>query len=448
MALSKKYQRLKQHLIEGGDDQHLSFDTLEHIMEGPISPVYFEKNVVFGNGSRLRQAAEEAGFAITEFSVEDRHITFVRGGDWPNNTREREGQEEGEQNGKKQRINFERTTLEDDDALKIVIETMKRLYNHRLATTREDCPGYRRLTQAEIDTYFIRSDRDFLDTTPPLSDIPFIYKELAFHAQNGTDVENIVDFMNPTIQSHINNATHNYDPSLSLVSKTLFISMNTKYSGYTGNNLQVIDSYYDCLEDARLLLTGCHTANDVKDKILTKLDGTTATLPKDIYKNLKRFIKHRYRVALTFDFLKEFGRSFGFASLDYPKPDLHVKRTMIFIFNKREYIEPYLGNTTGFDVDKTLKVFTAIDLHMELVEKAKRALRDHGGTNYAKLQNYVLDKAIYIVCSGFFYLPGHSNKKNRFYGVPYTRWLGERNYLHTPLNERDITWLDDLLGRI
>jgi hypothetical protein len=442
MAKSKAFKKLEDYLLQGPNEINLTFDGLERITESNISPCYLRGNTFLNNSSRYRQTAERVGFGITNFDLANRSITFTRGGETIRHT----SSDNQNSSNYKPRIFFNKVAITDDDALKIAIKTLKELYNHSSATT-GSLPN-RRLTQNEIDEYFLNSDKTFLDPTSSLNDIQFIFKELAFHAQNGTNIEKIIKFINPSIQTHISRVTNNFNASIPLLNLSVYLS-HPLYSGYSSNSIDVLRSYYNCLNEIRSFLHSCSNSVDVLTKLQNNpVTGNSAARPKDWYENFQHYISSRYGEPLTFDFLKEFGRSYNYNCLDFPKPDLHVKRTMIFIYNEARLIAPYLDATTGFSPEKTLTSFDAIDLHMELVEKASRALMNHGGRNYLKLKNYILDKAIYIVCSGLFYLPGHSNKKNRYPGIAYTKWLGNRGYRSMVLTASDIAWLDSFLGRI
>ncbi len=331
---------------------------------------------------------------------------------------------------KKPRVPFIEKQIDEEDALKFFIFTIKKMYE--LGTSaRIGLPTNR------IDQYFISTDNTYLNPFNNLGSIQFIYKELAFHAQNGTEIGNIVKFTpGQPIEDHIAYVTHNYSINIPLEDEQIFLS-HPEYNGYGPDKLADLRRYYQCLVEIQQFLRGCNSAMDVHNKLLRRGDD-----PRQMFLNLKEDIKNCYGVALTFDFIKEFGRAHEFTDLDFPKPDLHVKRTMMLAFNDHIEMNQYRYNVKGFD-QESISGYTTIDLHQKMVELAKIAYTNHNGQYPYKMMNYVLDKAIYVVCSGKFYVDNLSGGKK--FGISYYQDVANELYKRTPL---DIAFLDNFLSRL
>ena len=100
--------------------------------------------------------------------------------------------------------------------------------------------------------------------------------------------------------------------------------------------------------------------------------------------------------------------------------------------------------TTDFNVD-AIDPFDTIDYYVDLMNKAKRSYVAHGGAYVGKLTNYILDKIIYIICSGKFYLNGiNIGRKD---GVKYTKGFGNKVYLNINL-VNEMNCLDGFLSQI
>ena len=199
----------------------------------------------------------------------------------------------------------------DDDALKIFIYTLNKF--KELATTRCKIRVNRTLI------YFNNPDAVFL--APPdykKAPISFVFKQIAFHAQNGQVIDNVIRWGEN--EGKINALTNSYDPTkpLSKTKKQFVDSLK----GLTKNGKKVAGDYYECLSDTREFLKNKKTPLDVYNDLIYK-----ASTPLDFVENVRNHIGKRLGNALTFDFIKEFGKIYGYSRLDFPKPDLHIKRT-------------------------------------------------------------------------------------------------------------------------
>ena len=279
------------------------------------------------------------------------------------------------------------------------------------------------ILQKNSKNYFTKSDVHFLaPTNPSTHPMEFIFKQLAFHAQNGTNIESIIEWKNN--ETFIESTTNRYNCSL-----PLSVSRKDFTDHFASDREDVLNSYYDCLNDIRLFLSSHPSPASVRSA-LYDID------PRAIFKNMHNNIKNRYGIALTFDFVKEFGRVFGLSGFDYPKPDLHIKRNIAFIryanMGNRGFLSRY--KTTDFDTNK-INSFETIDYYVGLMNKARASYNAHGGAQIGKLTNYLLDKMIFIICSGKFYL--NNLYIGRKEGIEYTKGLGNKYYssidIHTEM---------------
>ena len=354
-------------------------------------------------------------------------------------------------------VSFEKQQISDEDALKFFIYTLKMFYkkgenkyrNHPKFKDLKDKDKTSKV-QKELDRYFQRSDKDLLDPKKKLKDIPFIYKQLAFHAQNGSNILDIIKFYDHNTPESIKRTTHNFNVKDELESYEVFRNL-------CGNaSEKLLRSYYNCLNTIRLFLKDLRSLEEVKQLFLPPENERT---PLDFYNKFHSAVLEninagkgqrdrmhnvpRYGEALTFDFLKEFGKVFDYKEFDFPKPDLHVKRTMIWLFNKEENMEAYRSDVKGFDEEKSINSFDAIDLYLELMGKVNSAYKNKArGKNVENISNYYLDKAIYVVCSACYYL---LDKKKNTSEKEYITGVANKDYLK---EEVDMAWLDSFLQRM
>ena len=296
-----------------------------------------------------------------------------------------------------------------------------------------------RLQDQEIDQHFSSSERNLLDPFHALSDIQFIFKELAFHAQN-SPLGDVIQFdpNNPnSAAAHIEAITNGFDPTQPLGTYQQFAS----FASYADpKNAPKLRSYYHLLEESACLLNGLTSVTDFENRIGSNGSGATA---KDIFQSFSANIRSLYKEALTFDFLKEFGIAFGLTGYDFPKPDRHFKRTIVWLYDPPGTMAPFLANHRGFDVN-AVDSFATMDCCTDhLIPAIKREYASRSGAYVNKITNYLLDKAIYILASGYYYLRFRTKKKsigNRFY-----RGLASGAYRSFPIN---IASIDGILGRL
>lgn len=322
-------------------------------------------------------------------------------------------------------------SLADDEALQVFLYTFKKF---------KDLAHECGVSVNESYRYFKYSDADFL--SPPdykKAPIQFIFKQLAFHAQNGQVIKNVIKW--DVNESVMDSTTNGYDPTKPL-SKT-----KKEFSACFGNlnddKKKIVNDYYDCLSDVCEFLKNKTTSDEVCNALIAG-----ASTPLDYIGNVKKHIKKRYGEALTFDFIKEFGKIYGYSALDFPKPDLHIKRTMAFILipnmgsNPGGYLSKY--KTTDFNAD-ALDSINTINDYLCLMNKVRRSYVKNGGKQVSKLINYLMDKMVFIICSGKLYL--HNIEYGLEFGANYTKGLGDKDYLNIVIKD-EMPLLENFLRRI
>ena len=100
-------------------------------------------------------------------------------------------------------------------------------------------------------------------------------------------------------------------------------------------------------------------------------------------------MKHGFSVALTCDFLKEFDNEF----CDLPKPDIHIKNTLDSVLEEKKKMNDY----------EYIRAF------QQLVNYINKELSCD-----EKITVYQLDRMVWLVCSGKFFLDGVESIKKRY----------------------------------
>ena len=76
--MKPNYEKLKEFLENGADIQPLSFKQIEMIIGSELPPVYTTRKTLNQKSSRIRMAAEEAGFYLSEIDYTHSWINFER----------------------------------------------------------------------------------------------------------------------------------------------------------------------------------------------------------------------------------------------------------------------------------------------------------------------------------------------------------------------------------
>lgn len=257
--------------------------------------------------------------------------------------------------------------------------------------------------------YFHRSDVVLLKKHLYSNDSHFIFKQLIFHAQNGTKISDVIDFLNK--ERVIAATTHNFDPIAFLTDyRSNPIGLKNQFitSMYPHTPLNSIPSsvgiFFECMCECALFIK--------RENITSSADLRSFLLRGNINPRNSRLLLDNFRAAgiahcygngetLPFDFIKEFGKAYRYIDFDYPKPDLHVNRTMFCLFDNEA--SNLLADGVSFgQFEKKVKIdrHESIRCFFLITDLLKARLGN------PSVSNYFLDKVIYIVCSGDWYLDG------------------------------------------
>ena len=129
---------------------------------------------------------------------------------------------------------------------------------------------------------------------------------------------------------------------------------------------------------------------DTHADVLDDLKSQNSKGTKELINYFRGEIKSGFSIALTCDFLKEFDTEFEFL----PKPDVHIK------------------DVVGALTDKTDNYYHTEKREFELIEEMKKITNNINEelkkTSEKEITVYQLDRMIWLVCSGKFFL--HDSK--------------------------------------
>lgn len=228
-----------------------------------------------------------------------------------------------------------------------------------------------------------------------------VFVQMAFHAQNATLISNIVRFEDNI--DFLEKVLCGFDPKDFLTqykcAKDVVEALRydaTQNQGLKWNDKKnktarkdsLITGYAECLIDCAKYL------KDFTDRkaVLGDLKCKSGTDYKNLIKAFQKEIPHRFSIALTCDFLKEFDKEFSFLC----KPDVHIKDTLCALLNKEE---------NYYHTAK--REYECIGEMQELVE----LINDR---EEKKITVYQLDRMIWLICSEKFFLDGIISAKNEY----------------------------------
>ena len=231
-----------------------------------------------------------------------------------------------------------------------------------------------------------------------------VFAQMAFHAQNATLISNIVNFESNI--DFLKRALCDFEPKKFLTKYEEKVESVVEALRYAANNPEglkwndkknktarkdsLITGYAQALIECARYLLGCRDREAVLNKL--KLSYKDDTDYENLIKAFHEQIPHRYSIALTCDFLKEFDEEFSFLC----KPDVHIKDTLCVLLNKEE------------NYYRTAKrEFECIGEMQEVVK-----LINAGKEN--KITVYQLDRMIWLICSEKFFLDGVRSVKSEY----------------------------------
>lgn len=235
-----------------------------------------------------------------------------------------------------------------------------------------------------------------------------VFVQMAFHAQNATLISKIVNFEKNI--PFLKRVLCGFDPKkfLSEYREAESVVEVLRYDGDKQEGLKWND-HKNKRERKDSLITGYAQAlidcanylKNFKDAEAVRVDLESHYVRsnnKMDYENLIEYfhgiIPHRFSIALTCDFLKEFDTKFS----DLCKPDIHVKDTLCAL----------LGKKNGYYF--TLKrEYECIGQMQELVKLINEKLPKE-----EKITVYKLDRMIWLICSGNFFLHNTKSIKDTY----------------------------------
>lgn len=326
-------------------------------------------------------------------------------------------------NSNKIKVDLNKTPLTPIDALKFILYTIDVF----------DSFGNEQYPASDRTRYMTLTDELTLSYGHNhLSPIGFIFERMAYHVQNQSELTDKIKFVRN--EQNIIQYTHNFEPSAFLNyannNQDTDLDKVKAFLGVIGREESEagVDSknkYYNYFLILKSIATYLASFENV-DAVVADLHSVAVTQNiRSIFYEFKKRIQRGFGIALTYDFLKEFDASF-----DYPKPDLHVIRTLLFLMNDPSIMNQFDGTNRYKPTDvknESLGEFNAIEWFLELRDCAYEGYKAIGGSRLNGLACYVLDKMIYIICSGKWYLEENYHAFTG-YKIPYLRACVRREF--------------------
>lgn len=231
-----------------------------------------------------------------------------------------------------------------------------------------------------------------------------VFAQMAFHAQNATLISNIVNF-----ESNINflkRALCDFKPEKFLTEYEGKVKSVVEALRYAANNPEglkwndkknktarkdsLITGYAQALIECARYLFGCRDREAVLNKLKSNYKDDTDY--ENLIKAFHEQIPHRYSIALTCDFLKEFDEEFSFLC----KPDVHIKDTLCVLLNKEE------------------NYYRTAKREFECIGEMQELVKLINAGEAKKITVYRLDRMIWLICSEKFFLDGVRSAKNEY----------------------------------
>ena len=237
-----------------------------------------------------------------------------------------------------------------------------------------------------------------------------VFAQMAFHAQNATLISNIVSF-NSNIEL-LKAKLCNFDPkslkkeyqnAMDIVEALRYnednnvcgLKWNSEKSRF-GKRDSLMAGYAQALLDCAEYLCHFKDGNEVYNdlNVYGYIGNTDEEKTCNLIKYFQEKIPHRFSIALTCDFLKEFRKEFSFLC----KPDVHIKDVLCALF----------GNKKGF-YNTMRREYECVLEMQELVKCINAALSSN-----ERITVYKLDRMIWLICSDKFFLDNTESAKESF----------------------------------
>lgn len=326
--------------------------------------------------------------------------------------------------------------LSDDECLRFFIYTVekyKALINKYSAS-----PAVAENWRKE---YFRHKDRDYVDPTHTLNEEQYTFKSMVCHAQNKTGG---VDF------TVLDSFCCGYDLDRFLLKpiETLKAELGALFPNKTPKGLSDLEK---TISSIALFLSKKTETQSMPDYITDKFRPFECRRDNH-YRIPGKFKSEKifgFAEALSFDFLKEYCPYPGFTLFDFPKPDLHVKRTIVALFHDdRTIMRQFVGNPTRLNSDSINTIYknntipNAMGLYLNLMSGVNREISARVGINAPRIKDYLLDKMIYLICSGKLYLQGVADDS---FKIDYLKGILDDSFLSTTIPASILTYLADIL---
>ena len=299
---------------------------------------------------------------------------------------------------------------------------------------------------SNVKIYLSPTDKYLLDPTSSLPSDNFVFKQMVFHTQNRT---NGIDFLEK--ERAISGYLCGYDIGafnryISGKTETREVPTIQRAIGVSANQAK---NFFKAVKSIAAYLNSkivsLPAGVSLHASVVSDFSGY---MPAYDYLGIYDAMRNSpisvcgLGEALTFDFLKEFDPIF-----DLPKPDLHVKRTMVSLLHIDRINIAKLSSRPSLVNPDSIKTIhgrnNCMELYLRLME-----LINFDFAKYAPrrtIGNYVLDKMIYMICSGNLYL--NVSTRSAFTAIKdaYRKGILEDKYKSITITPKDIS---DLLSLI
>lgn len=232
-----------------------------------------------------------------------------------------------------------------------------------------------------------------------------VFAQMAFHAQNATLISNIVNFENNIV--FLKKVLCGFDPNKFLteykenvksVVEALRYDAANNPEGLKWNDKKnktarkdsIITGYAQALIECAKYLSDFSDRGAVLNQLKSNYKDETDY--KNLIEAFHKQIPHRFSIALTCDFLKEFDEEFSFLC----KPDVHIKDTLCVLLNKEE------------------NYYRTAKREYECIGEMQELVKFINEGEEKEITVYQLDRMIWLICSEKFFLDDVKPTKSEY----------------------------------